>query len=428
MNISPFFLLPLQKFSSHPEFSRYFDTNRGRVCRTRYASRIYSANSSTRGNERYGKWRGGIKDGKERTTREENERKILLSVIFLARPLSLSFVLRYRRNRSVIIWRLFGYIYPNIYPNGPPTFPLGKIKYLAALTVALRGRIPFVSQRRTSYIVSNSASRHRDYREERSGGREGGRGRKRKESKNVTCSTRYREISPLLKYNEARNLRIKGSCFQWRHDWNVPQRGTILITEIFFQRGGRTEYKSHPRLVNINIVRVSIEKRNANSTPTGEVSLFLPFCFLFFFFSSFFLFFSFLFLSWNYSFAGVRLARIWLRINDPFNIPRISSASSPQSSSNWIFSFAKNKSLYPTWKSSFARRKVQKGLFKGLNPNPPCFPSTEFDRLERIIEEQRIPVRKFLPLSKCLLMLWKIKQRSFFSPEHWNQRSRREEI
>lgn len=163
-------------------------------------------------------WRGGIKDGKERTTREENERKILLSVIFLARPLSLSFVLRYRRNRSVIIWRLFGYIYPNIYPNGPPTFPLGKIKYLAALTVALRGRIPFVSQRRTSYIVSNSASRHRDYREERSGGREGGRGRKRKESKNVTCSTRYREISPLLKYNEARNLRIKGSCFQWRHD------------------------------------------------------------------------------------------------------------------------------------------------------------------------------------------------------------------
>lgn len=173
MNISPFFLLPLQKFSSHPEFSRYFDTNRGRVCRTRYASRIYSTNSSTRGNERYGKWRGGIKDGKERTTREENERKILLSVIFLARPLSLSFVLRYRRNRSVIIWRLFGYIYPNIYPNGPPTFPLGKIKYLVALTVALRGRIPFVSQRRTSYIVSNSASRHRDYREERSGGREG---------------------------------------------------------------------------------------------------------------------------------------------------------------------------------------------------------------------------------------------------------------
>lgn len=154
-------------------------------------------------------------------------------------------------------------------------------------------------------------------------------------------------------------------------------------------------------------------------------SLFVSF---FCFFSSFFLFFSFLFLSWNYSFAGVRLARIWLRINDPFNIPRISSASSPQSSSNWIFSFAKNKFLYPTWKSSFARRKVQKGLFKGLNPNPPCFPSTEFDRLERIIEEQRIPVRKFLPLSKCLLMLWKIKQRSFFSPEHWNQRSRREEI
>lgn len=233
------------------------------------------------------------------------------------------------------------------------------------------------------------------------GGREGGRGRKRKESKNVTCSTRYREISPLLKYNEARNLRIKGSCFQWRHDWNVPQRGTILITEIFFQRGGRTEYKSHPRLVNINIVRVSIEKRNANSTPTGEVSLFLPFCFLFFFFSSFFLFFSFLFLSWNYSFAGVRLARIWLRINDPFNIPRISSASSPQSSSNWIFSFAKNKSLYPTWKSSFARRKVQKGLFKGLNPNPLCFPSTEFDRLERIIEEQRIPVRSFFHFSNA---------------------------
>lgn len=73
-------------------------------------------------------WRGGIKDGKERTTREENERKILLSVIFLARPLSLSFVLRYRRNRSVIIWRLFGYIYPNIYIQmDHQLFPWGKL-------------------------------------------------------------------------------------------------------------------------------------------------------------------------------------------------------------------------------------------------------------------------------------------------------------
>lgn len=156
----------------------------------RYASRIYSANSSIRGNERYGK----------RNTEWKRE-KILLSIIFLARPLSLSCS---PLPEEQISYHLAPFIY--IYNQmDQQLFPWGKLNISRlSPSFALRGRIPFVSQRRTSYIVSKlefSASRLQEGRE----------------SKNVTCSTRYREISPLLKYNEARNLRIKGSCFQWRH-------------------------------------------------------------------------------------------------------------------------------------------------------------------------------------------------------------------
>lgn len=85
----------------------------------RYASRIYSANSSIRGNERYGKRNTGWK-----------REKILLSIIFLARLLSLSCS---PLPEEQISYHLAPFIY--IYPNGPATFPLGKIKYLAALAV-----------------------------------------------------------------------------------------------------------------------------------------------------------------------------------------------------------------------------------------------------------------------------------------------------
>lgn len=56
---------------------------------------------------------------------------------------------------------------------------------------------------------------------------------------------------------------------------------------IFPTGRGRTEYKSHPSTSKYKYRSiVSIEKRNANSTPTGQVSSFFPFLsfFLFLFF------------------------------------------------------------------------------------------------------------------------------------------------
>lgn len=145
---------------------------------------------------------------------------------------------------------------------------------------------------------------------------------------------------------------------------------------IFPTGRGRTEYKSHPSTSKYKYRSiVSIEKRNANSTPTGQVSSFFPFL-------SFFLF-LFFFLSWSYnSFAGVGESDCESTILSTF----------PESLPQALLKVAliefplllKNKSLYPLEKVCLRDER-----FKRVK--------SEFDlRLEQIVEEYR-----FLPFSQC---------------------------